>query len=168
LRDAIRLGASGRIITAFDMARVLALGADWCNMARGFMFALGCVQALSCHTDRCPSGVATQDKLRQRALVVTDKAERVRRFHGSTLAALAELMGAAGLRHPQDITAAHIMKRLSASEVQTFADVYPVLAAGSLRDGTCAGLYGELWARASADSFVANAPEPRAERLAAE
>ena len=76
----IRIGAAGRIITAFDMARVLALGADWCNAARGFMFALGCVQSLSCHTDHCPTGVATQDQRRQKALVVPDKAERVRRF----------------------------------------------------------------------------------------
>ena len=70
LRDTVRLGASGRIITGFDLARVLALGADWCNIARGFMFALGCVQAQTCHTDRCPSGVATQNQLRQRAIVV--------------------------------------------------------------------------------------------------
>ena len=111
LRDTIRLGAAGRIVTGFDMARVLALGADWCNAARGFMFALGCVQAQSCHTDRCPTGVATQNPRRQRALVVPDKAERVRRFHDNTLAALAELIGAAGLRHPKDLTPMHLLKR---------------------------------------------------------
>ncbi|HYM03900.1 MAG TPA: FMN-binding glutamate synthase family protein, partial [Stellaceae bacterium] len=99
LRPSIRLGAAGRIVTAFDMARVLALGADWCNAARGFMFALGCIQSQSCHTDRCPTGVATQDPLRQYALVVPDKAERVRMFHHSTLKALGELVGAAGLGH---------------------------------------------------------------------
>src|SRR3546814_13160004 len=77
------------------MARTLAFGADWCNAARGFMFALGCVQSRSCHTDRCPTGVATQDKARQRALVVPDKAERVRNFHHNTLPALGELVGAA-------------------------------------------------------------------------
>ena len=101
LRDTIRLGVAGRIITGFDMARVLALGADWCNAARGFMFALGCVQAQSCHTDHCPSGVATQNPWRQRAVVVPDKAERVRRFHDNTLMALADLVGAAGLAHPE-------------------------------------------------------------------
>jgi glutamate synthase domain-containing protein 2 len=73
LRDKIKIGASGKIITAFDIARTLALGADWCNSARGFMFALGCIQSQSCHTDRCPTGVATQDPSRQRALVVPDK-----------------------------------------------------------------------------------------------
>ncbi|MFT2526214.1 glutamate synthase-related protein, partial [Escherichia coli] len=72
LRDKVRIGASGKIITAFDVARTLALGADWCNSARGFMFALGCIQSQSCHTDRCPTGVATQNAQRARALVVPD------------------------------------------------------------------------------------------------
>ncbi len=72
-RDRIKLGAAGKIISAFDIARVMALGADWCNSARGFMFALGCIQSQSCHTDKCPTGVSTQDRVRQRALVVPDK-----------------------------------------------------------------------------------------------
>jgi glutamate synthase domain-containing protein 2 len=96
-------GASGRVVTAFDIARLLALGADWCNAARGFMFALGCIQAQVCHTDRCPTGVSTQNLWRQRALVVDDKTARVRQFHQSTLAALGELVGAAGLAHPRDL-----------------------------------------------------------------
>jgi glutamate synthase domain-containing protein 2 len=73
VRDQVKIGASGKIISAFDMARVLALGADWCNAARGFMFAVGCIQAQSCHTGECPTGVATQDPLRQRAIVEPDK-----------------------------------------------------------------------------------------------
>src|SRR5215472_343373 len=127
LRSSIRLGAAGRIVTAFDMARVLALGADWCNAARGFMFALGCIQSQSCHTDRCPTGVATQDPLRQRALVVPDKAERVRQFHDSTLKALGELMGAAGLAHPRELNRMHIQRRISPTEVRSFAQIYPTL-----------------------------------------
>src|SRR5277367_6204852 len=71
-RDRIRIGCSGKIVNAFDMAVALALGADWCNSARGFMFALGCIQSLTCHTDRCPTGVTTQDPIRQRALFVPD------------------------------------------------------------------------------------------------
>jgi glutamate synthase domain-containing protein 2 len=98
LRDRIKLGASGKIITAFDMARTISMGADWCNAARGFMFAIGCIQAQACHTDRCPTGVTTQDRLRQRALVVPDKAQRVHNFHRSTLVALAEVIAAAGCR----------------------------------------------------------------------
>ena len=97
-RHRIKIGVAGKIITAFDIIRALALGADWCNAARGFMFALGCIQSQSCHTDRCPVGVATQDPLRQRALVVPDKAQRVAQFHRTTLAALAE-MGQIGRAH---------------------------------------------------------------------
>ena len=85
LREKIKLGASGKIITSFDMVRAFALGADWCNSARGFMMSLGCIQSLSCHTDLCPTGVATQDPTRQRALVVPEKALRVRNFHHATL-----------------------------------------------------------------------------------
>jgi len=92
LRDKIRLGASGKIISAFDMTSIFAIGADWVNCARGFMFAIGCIQSQSCHTNRCPTGVATQDKVRQRALVVPDKAERVHNFHRNTLQALAEML----------------------------------------------------------------------------
>src|SRR5271170_6480391 len=135
-RERIKVGASGKIISAFDIARVMALGADWCNSARGFMFALGCIQSQSCHTDRCPTGVSTQDRSRQRALVVPDKAERVFHFHRSTVKALAELIAAAGLEHPADIRPLHIAKRLTAGEVSSYADVYRFLRPGELLDGT--------------------------------
>src|SRR3546814_7209797 len=77
LRDQIRVGAAGKIVSAFDIATAMALGADWTNAGRGFMFAIGCIQSLSCHTNRCPAGVAPQDLIRQRVLVVPDMAERV-------------------------------------------------------------------------------------------
>ena len=101
LRDRIRLGASGKLVTGFDFCRAFAIGADYALCARGFMFAVGCIQSRSCHTNRCPTGVATQDQLRQRALVVADKAPRVANFHKNTLRALAELLGSAGLSHPR-------------------------------------------------------------------
>ena len=153
LRDRVRLGASGRIITAFDMVRVLALGADWCNAARGFMFALGCIQSLTCHTDHCPTGVATQDPLRQKALVVPDKAERVRRFHESTMEALADFIAAAGVTHPSEIARSQIMKRLGEAEVKSFADVYPELEPGALINGLVDDWYARHWAMAQAGSF---------------
>jgi glutamate synthase domain-containing protein 2 len=156
LRERVRIGASGRIVTAFDMARVLALGADWCNAARGFMFALGCVQAQTCHTGKCPTGVATQDPLRQLAIHVPDKAERVAQFHRSTLKALGELVGAAGLRHPGELRSYHIQRRVSAHEVKSFADFYEFLAPGALLDGTAGPHYGNLWALADAGSFGAS------------
>ena len=153
LRDKVRLGASGRVITAFDMARTLALGADWCNAARGFMFALGCVQSLSCHTDHCPTGVATQDPLRQRAVVVPDKAERVARFHDRTLHALGELIAAAGLTHPGQVGREQIMRRVSPTRVESFAEVYPALSPGELLRVGGDAQYAALWATADASSF---------------
>jgi glutamate synthase domain-containing protein 2 len=132
LRERIRIGASGKIISAFDIARCLALGADWCNSARGFMFALGCIQSRSCHTDHCPTGVATQDPVRQRAVVVTDKAERVYYFHANTLHALADLLGAAGLHKPSEITPMHVMQRNSHGQARPMSAVIDTLAPGSL------------------------------------
>jgi glutamate synthase domain-containing protein 2 len=154
LRDKIKIGASGRIITAFDMARTLALGADWCNIARGFMFSLGCVQALSCHNGHCPSGVATQDPIRQKALDVPLKAERVRRFHAATLEALAELTGAAGLHHPREFRPEHIMRRVSETEVRSFGQIYPTIAPHCLLDGAADPMYAEFWACADASTFT--------------
>ena len=152
-RDRIRLGASGKIATAFDMARAMAIGADWCNSARGFMFALGCIQSLSCHTDRCPTGVTTQDRTRARALVVSDKIDRVYNYHHATLHALAELIAAAGLEHPQQIRSIHFSQRTATTVVQSFAKLYPSLRPGELIDGTSDPRFREAWAMARADSF---------------
>ena len=154
-RQRIKLGASGKIVTGFDIVRAMALGADWCNSARGFMFALGCIQSQSCHTDRCPTGVATQDPGRQRALVVPDKIDRVASFHGATIESLAELTAAAGLDHPQDFTLAHLSRRISPSEVASFADLYPSLAEGALVTGTASPRWRKPWDMASASSFRA-------------
>jgi glutamate synthase domain-containing protein 2 len=152
-RDRIRLGASGKIATAFDMARAMAIGADWCNSARGFMFSLGCIQSLSCHTDRCPTGVTTQDPTRSRALYVPDKITRVHNYHHATLHALAELLAAAGLEHPQDLRPIHFSQRTSTTEVRSFAKLYPALRPGELVDGTDDPRYRDAWAMARADTF---------------
>jgi glutamate synthase domain-containing protein 2 len=156
-RERIKLGAGGKIVSAFDIARAMALGADWCNSARGFMFALGCIQSLSCHTDRCPTGVSTQDRRRQRALVVGDKAERVLNFHRATIEALAELVAAAGLDHPAQLTLAHLSRRVSAYEVKSFAELYPPLQRGELLAGTADKRFAAAWAMASAEEFRAAA-----------
>jgi glutamate synthase domain-containing protein 2 len=134
-RERIRIGVAGKITTAFDIARAMALGADWCNSARAFMFSLGCIQSLSCHTDRCPTGVATQDPTRGRALVVADKSERVYNFHRSTVEALAELTAAAGLDHPSDFRPVHFWRRLNVREATTFAEIYPGMETGELVAG---------------------------------
>ena len=132
LRDSIRIGASGKIVSAFDMARALALGADWCNSARGFMFALGCIQAQTCHSGNCPTGVTTQDPTRQLALVVPSKAERVKNFHEHTLEALQELMEASGLKTPHDFTPRHIMRRVSETQTLHLSDMVDTIEAGAL------------------------------------
>jgi len=155
LRDRIRIGCSGKIVTAFDMAAAFALGADWCNSARGFMFALGCIQSLSCHTDRCPTGVTTQDPTRNRALVVPHKIDRVYNYHHATLHALAELLAAAGLEHPKELRPIHFSQRKSTTEVLSFARLYPALRPGELIDGTSDPRFREAWAMARADTFAA-------------
>lgn len=155
LRHRIRLGASGKIISGFDIARAMALGADWCNSARGFMFSVGCIQSQSCHTDRCPVGVATQDPTRARALFVPDKIDRVANFHASTIDALAELTGAAGLDHPGQFCPEHFSRRVSATEAVGFEVLYPTLAEGELLAGTADPRFLDAWTRASADTFRA-------------
>lgn len=132
LRERIKIGASGKVISAFDVARCLALGADWCNSARGFMFALGCIQSRSCHTDHCPTGVATQDPVRQRAIVVTDKAERVYYYHANTMHALADLLGAAGLNNPCEIRPHHLMVRRADGKASTLSSTLDTLLPGQL------------------------------------
>jgi glutamate synthase domain-containing protein 2 len=155
VRNRIKIGASGKIITAFDMARAMALGADWCNSARGFMFSLGCIQSLSCHTDRCPTGVTTQDPSRSRALVVPLKIDRVQSYHQATLHALTELIAAAGLDHPQQIRPVHFSQRGAGSEVRSYARLYPALRPGELLEGTGDARYRDAWDMARADSFAA-------------
>jgi glutamate synthase domain-containing protein 2 len=155
LRERIRIGASGKMITAFDIARTLAIGADWVNAARGFMFAVGCLQAQTCHTGRCPTGVATQDPIRQRALIVPDKADRVFSFHHNTLHALKEIIQAAGLRHPADLRAHHIVRRVSSYEVRLMSELLKYLEPNDLINGQYRyTLYEKWWPIARSDSFA--------------
>lgn len=154
IRDRIRIAASGKIVSAFDMARVMALGADWCNAGRGFMFAVGCIQAQQCHTGNCPTGVTTQDPTRQRGIVVPAKGERVMQFHKETVKALAELIAAAGLSHPGELKPHHFMHRAAPDRVVTFAELYHQLAPGELLAGTADPRFRDAWAMARADTFA--------------
>ena len=159
LRERVRVGCAGKVVSSFDIARLMALGADWCNSARGFMFALGCIQAQHCHTGACPTGVTTQDPLRQQSLVVPDKAERVFNFHQQTLHALQELVQAAGVNHPNEITAHHIVRRSSDNRVRSLAQsMLTLLPAGVLLQDSVDKLpliYREQWPLAQAASFQA-------------
>jgi glutamate synthase domain-containing protein 2 len=155
LRAGVKIGAAGKVITAFDIARSLALGADWTNSGRGFMFALGCLQAQACHTGHCPTGVTTQDPVRQRALVPEDKAQRVANYHRNTLIALAELTGAAGLTHPGRLGPQHIVRRVSTSEVRLLSHLLTFIKPGELLETqTQHAVYRVFWNMASAESFA--------------
>jgi glutamate synthase domain-containing protein 2 len=158
LRDKIRIGCAGKVVSAFDIARLMALGADWCNSARGFMFALGCLQAQQCHSGYCPTGVSTQDPLRQQSLVVPDKAERVYNFHQQTLHALKEMVQAIGVQHPRDITAHHIVRRTADHKVQSLAQLILIqLPDNALLQDDLSSLpliYQHSWPLASADRFT--------------
>jgi glutamate synthase domain-containing protein 2 len=158
LRERIRIGASGKVASAFDMARAMALGADWCNAARAFMFALGCIQSLSCHTDRCPTGVATQDPTRSRALLVPDKATRVAQYHAATMRALAELVAAAGLDHPSQLRPEHFWRRVSLHEVRSFAELFPAPEPGALLGSRPDPRFLPCWDMADPHSFAPRQP----------
>ena len=158
LRDRIKIGCAGKVVSAFDITRLMALGADWCNSARGFMFALGCLQAQTCHTGHCPTGVTTQDPIRQKALVVPDKAERVFNFHQMTLHALQEMVQAAGVSHPSEITAHHIVRRGTDQRVRSLAQAIltqlpdRALLASDLQ--ALPIIYRQTWPQAAAESFL--------------
>jgi glutamate synthase domain-containing protein 2 len=155
LRPRIKLGCAGKVVSAFDIARMMALGADWCNAARGFMFALGCIQAQHCHTGHCPTGVTTQDPVRQKALVVPAKSERVYNFHQQTLHALKELVQAAGLNHPAEITASHIVRRHSQTGVKLLANMLPFVEPGALLGSHMPHqVFRTYWPMAQASSFA--------------
>ncbi|MDM1764746.1 MULTISPECIES: FMN-binding glutamate synthase family protein [unclassified Acinetobacter] len=156
LRDQVKVGASGKIISAFDIASTMAMGADWVNSARGFMFAVGCIQAQSCHTNQCPVGVATQDKERQKALDVPTKAERVYNFQKNTLKALAEMIAAAGLQHPSEIKAHHLAQRINDREIKNYAQLHFWMKNGELlscENKDEENFYFRMWNLASAEKF---------------
>ena len=162
LRDQIKIGCSGKIISAFDMAVAFAMGADWCNSARGFMFSIGCIQAQVCNTGFCPTGVTTQDPARQKALVVPDKAERVYNFHNESLKTLKALVEAAGLHHPREINASHIVRRINKNEVRLLSYLLPEMPAGLLLEATSIDpslnlprVFELYWHKAQAASFSA-------------
>ncbi|MEL7210462.1 MAG: glutamate synthase-related protein, partial [Actinomycetota bacterium] len=154
LRGQVKLGASGKLVSASAIAQAMALGADWCNSARGFMFAVGCIQSQRCNTNKCPVGVTTQNPRLQRALVVDDKSERVHRFHQHTVNALAEMVAAMGLDHCNGLRPHHVAKRVSASLVQSFSEIYERFEPDSLLNGSAPERAQAVWDRATPEHFL--------------
>jgi glutamate synthase domain-containing protein 2 len=155
LRDRVKIGASGKLVSAAEIAFVCALGADLCHSARGFMFALGCIQAQLCHTNRCPVGITTQNQSLQGSLDPADKTERVFNFHRNTVHALAELLGAAGLQHPRDLEPRFMCQRLSPNKFEFFDKLYNFLEPGQLLDGRTDHILQRFWDEAQPDTFRA-------------
>ena len=153
VREQIRVIASGKVNTGFQIATKVALGADMCNAARAMMFAIGCIQALRCNTNKCPTGVATQDPALMHGLVVGDKSERVARYHKETVKSFLDVLGATGLHAPQDLKPWYLMKRMGSGEVRSYHEIYPPTEPGSLLATSPAGSLAEAWLRARADRF---------------
>ncbi|MDQ2094024.1 FMN-binding glutamate synthase family protein [Rhodalgimonas zhirmunskyi] len=153
VKDKVRLAASGKVYSGFGLAHNLALGADWCNAARAFMFSIGCIQAQRCHLGTCPTGVTTQDPGRQRGLVPEVQGERAARFHRKTVEALAEIVAAAGLEHPRDLRPHHIVQRIGVTQGRTVDTVFPFLPENALIDDPGATIYADWWAAADPDTF---------------
>lgn len=159
LKRHIKIIATGKVATGFDLVKNFALGADICNSARGMMMALGCIQALECNANSCPAGVATQDPELVKGLVVSDKKIRVANFHAETVKSAGELMGAAGIRHPDHIHRVHIHRRVSPNRVETYLDSFPYIQTGSLLQGPFPPSFEFLMKISCAESFEPNFDE---------
>ena len=155
LKDRIRLGAAGKVVSGAGLAINMAVGADWCNAARAFMFSLGCVQSMKCHTGDCPTGVATQDPFRQRGLVIGDKAERVYQFQKQTVSALRDIVVAMGLENPWQIRPHHLHERLNSAKSSSIDYIYPFLENRVLIEAPDDTPYAQYWAAAQTSSFRA-------------
>tara|TARA_R110000868_G_scaffold69261_1_gene204136 strand:- start:11150 stop:12766 length:1617 start_codon:yes stop_codon:yes gene_type:complete len=157
VRDEIKIIASGKIVTGFDVVCKLALGADMCNAAREMMFSIGCIQSRKCHTNKCPTGVATQDPKRYYALDPKSKAPQVRNYHHATLRNYRAILGAAGVSHPDELRRSRIRRQVSQTQALRYSDIYPELELGCLRDNmNIPEPYSIYWEQASADSFDFN------------
>jgi glutamate synthase domain-containing protein 2 len=158
LRDRVRIGASGKIATGTDIVKRLIQGADYTNSARAMMMAIGCIQAQRCHTNTCPVGVATQDPRRARALDVADKAARAQRYHAATVDQAVQIMASLGASTPADLNPRMLLKRLSPTEVRSYAAIYPRLDNGVLLREPPADWAAD-WDAADPDSFRSKLPD---------
>ena len=155
LRDPIKIGVSGKMVSPGLMAAAMAIGADWANSARGFLFALGCLQTQRCDSNECPVGITTQDPRLNKALVVADKAQRVYQYHKGSIEVLKEIVAAAGLEHPSGLEPEYIKQRTGPTEVKSLEEIYSFLKPGELVAGTDHPIFARYWEMSSADTFQA-------------
>lgn len=154
LKDEIKIIASGKVVSGFDIIRTLSLGADLCNSARGMMMALGCIQALECHANTCPTGVATQDPDLVKGLVPQEKSVRVAQYQKETVHSALELMASAGLHHPNEVTRDVVSTRVERNVVETFAQIFPEIPNGCLlNEQSVPASFLYFWRKASVERF---------------
>ncbi len=154
LREKIRIIASGKITTGFNLITKIAMGADMCNSARGMMFALGCIQALQCHANTCPTGVATQNPALIKGLDVQDKSVRVANFHDATVESFLEILGATGLSNPTQLKPHFIYRRVSLTQVKTLNQIYDYIEPGALLSKPYPLIFESDWEQAHPDYFI--------------
>jgi glutamate synthase domain-containing protein 2 len=153
IRAHIKIIGSGKILTGFHIVRAVSLGADMCNSARGMMMALGCIQSLLCNTNKCPTGITTQNPQLVAGLVVNDKKVRVANCHEDTVKSCVELLGAAGIDDHTQLTRSHIYRRVFMNEVRTFENIYPSLEPGCMLNGNIPEKYKEDYIGANIESW---------------
>lgn len=154
LRDHIRVIASGKVISGFDILAKIALGADICNCARGMLFALGCIQSRRCHTNTCPTGVATQNHHLSSALNVSNKAPRVQSFHRATIESFLQILGVSGSKTVAGLEAQRLSRRVDQSTIKSFDMIYEYFDKGQLlSEKDLPEAYARPWAQASAEYF---------------
>ena len=153
IRQHIKLVAAGKILTGFQMVRAIALGADMCNSARAMMMALGCIQALECNKNTCPTGVTTQDPTLTIGLVVEDKKVRVANYHKHTVESFVELIAAAGLDNPRKLNRHQIYRRVLMDDVKTLEEIYPSAPVGCMVNGEMPERYRKSFDATSSEVF---------------
>ena len=153
LREKIKLIVSGKVTTGFHIANKIAIGADLCNSARGMLFSMGCIQALRCNSNRCPTGIATQDPNLVVGLDVTDKTVRVARYHHETIKSFLEVIAASGVAHPSELSPWHIHHRVTTHDVRNYNDLYEYIEPGILLSGTPPETFAKAWGNAQAEEF---------------
>ncbi len=154
LRKKIKIFASGKVTSGFGMLKRMAIGADAIYSARGMMLALGCIQALACNKNTCPTGITTHEPGLTVGLVVSEKNKRVANFHNATIKSLSQIIGAMGLDHPSQLKPWHVMRRINSVEVSHFDKIYNFLKEGELLQEPLPERYRDAWKVASAETFA--------------
>src|SRR5699024_8830065 len=153
LRDTIRLGASGKVASGIDIVKRVIQGADFTLAARAMMFAVGCIQAQACHTNRCPVGVTTQDPKRFRALDVPDKTTRVYNLQRNVVNNAKQIVASMGLDGFDQLEPSMLVRRVQVHQTLTYGELYEWLRPQQLLQDPPMS-WRHDWTRARADSFA--------------